>query len=235
MTNSTLQLKFDERLNKISSQDFDNIECWHKVEAFNKAQIEWVRRQLRGSNIFQDGDEESRRRIDDIQRLLVDVPVLVTNRGIYYETTNELPDNYLEYKRLDAGAKNECCESPRPMTIYLAEEDNRTQLLRDEHKKPSFDWAETFCTLIGNRARIFTNDEFELCDVRLTYYRFPVYIEIAGCVDPYTGVGSPVDIECEFKDDIVELLIDEAVAIIAGDIESGNQFGRGTDSAERNN
>lgn len=235
MDNVTLQLKVRQRLNKLASNDFDNIECWHIVEAFNKAQVEWPRRQLRGSNIFQDGDEQSRRRIDDLQILLVDAPLPIENKAIYYQTVDELPDNYLEYKRIDVEARDECCDNTHPMTVYLAEEDNRSQLLRDEHKKPSFEWAETFCTLIDNRARIFTNGEFELEKARLTYYRFPVYIQIEGCVDPYTQEVSTANVECEFKDDIVELLIDETVAIIAGDIESGNQFGRGTEAAERNN
>jgi hypothetical protein len=48
-------------------------------------------------------------------------------------------------------------------------------------------------------------------------------------------VQSIQNVECEFKDDIVEVIIDEAVSIIAGDIESGNQFSRGTETAERNN
>ena len=235
MNNSALQLKFKQRLNKLASNDYDNIECWQIVESFNKAQIEWIRRQLRGSNMFQDGDEQSGRRIDDLQILLKDSPLPISNTGIYYQTTDILPADYLEYKRIDVMAFTECCTDKRPMTVYLAEEDNRSQLLRDEHKKPNFEWAETFSTLISNRARIFTNDEFELCEARLTYYRFPIYIEIEGCIDPYTSVGSPVNIECEFKDDIVELLIDEAVAILAGDIESGNQFNRGSESAERSN
>lgn len=234
MNNQTLQLKIAERLNKLASNDYDNIECWIIVESFNKGMIEWVRRQIRGNNLFQDGDEQSRRRIDDLQRLLVDTKLAITNRGIFYESTDILPADYLEYKRIDVMANSECC-SDRPMLVYLAEEDNRSQLLRDEHKKPSFEWGETFSTLIANKARIFTNDDFELEKARLTYYRFPVYIEIAGCSDPYTLDVSPVDVECEFKDDIIELLIDEAVAIIAGDIESGNQFGRGTESAERSN
>lgn len=235
MNNSTLQLKVRERLNKLASNDFDNIECWHIVEAFNKAQVEWCRRQLRGSNIFQDGDEQSRRRIDDLQILLVDIPLPIVKRDLFFESVNTLPSNYLEFKRVDVKARNECCEDARRMTAYLAEEDNRSQLLRDEHKKPSFEWAETFLTLLGNKVRVFTNNEFDLLDAQLTYYRFPVYIQIAGCIDPYTSTGSPADVQCEFKDDIVELLIDEAVAILAGDIESGNQFSRGTDSAERSN
>lgn len=235
MTNSAIQIKFRERLNKIASNDYDNIECWQIVEAFNKAQIEWIRRQIRGGNIFQDGDEQSSRRIDDLQKLLVPASISIIHRGIFYETVNELPDNYLEYKRIDVQATSECCTDPRPMTVYLAEEDNRAQLLRDEMKKPSFDWAETFATLINNKARIFTNDEFELSDAQLTYYRFPAYIQVLNCVDPYTGVVSTANVECELKDDIVELIIDEAVAIVAGDIESGNQSGRGSESAERSN
>jgi len=235
MTNSTLQLKFKQRLNKLASNDYDNLECWQIVESFNKAQIEWVRRQLRGSNMFKDGDEQSGRRIDDLQRLLIELPLSISDKGIFYESVDVLPSNYLEYKRIDVQATNECCTDGRSMTVYLAEEDNRAQLLRDDMKKPSFEWAETFSTLINNKARVFTNDEFKLEKAQLVYYRFPVYIEIAGCVDPYTSSLTVTDVESEFKDDIVELMIDEAVAIIAGDIESGNQFGRGSESAERSN
>ena len=69
----------------------------------------------------------------------------------------------------------------------------------------------------------------------LTYYRQPQKIQVEGCVDPYTGVQSTTNVECEFKDDIIEVIIDEAVSILAGDIESGNQFSRGSETAERNN
>ena len=121
------------------------------------------------------------------------------------------------------------------MVVYLAEEANVNNLLRDAGKKPSFDWAETFATLKDNRVNIYTNKEFEIQSADLTYYRQPVKIQIQGCVDPYTGVQSTTDVQSEFKDDIIEVIIDEAVSILAGDIESGNQFSRGTETAERNN
>ena len=107
--------------------------------------------------------------------------------------------------------------------------------MRDKAKQPNFEWAETFATLKGNGVNIYTNDEFEIQTADLVYYRQPVKIQIQGCVDPYTGVASTTEVECEFKDDIIEVIIDEAVAILAGDIESGNQFSRGTETAERNN
>ena len=77
MLNQTIQIKFRQRLNKIASNDYDNIECWQIVEAFNKAQIEWCRRQLRGTNARQEGDEMSKRRIDDLEILLVEAPLVV--------------------------------------------------------------------------------------------------------------------------------------------------------------
>ena len=63
MNNTALQLKIKQRLNKLASNDYDNIECWQIVEAFNKAQLDWCRRNLHGLNVLQEGDEESTRRI----------------------------------------------------------------------------------------------------------------------------------------------------------------------------
>ena len=232
MLNSTIQIKVKERLNKLDSQDYDNINCWQISEAFNKAQVEWVRRQLHGINIVKEGDEGSTRRKDDLQVLLTTQALPLTSKEYYY--FGNLPENYMQWKRVDVYAKKGCC-TKRRMTVYLAEEEALNQLLRDNQKKPSFEWAETFATLIGNTTHIYTNEEFEIESANLIYYRQPRRIQISGCTNPYDNTVSTVDVECEFKDDIVEVIIDEAVSIIAGDIESGNQFSRGTETAERNN
>jgi hypothetical protein len=232
MLNSTIVIKTKERLNKLDSQDYDNIECWQIVEAFNKAQVEWPRRQLHGINIVKEGDEQSTRRKDDLQVLLETYDLTVQPKDVFVEA--QLPEDYLQWKRVDILACNECC-SDRRMTVYLAEEANVNQLLRDEHKKPSFQWAETFATLKGNKVNIYTNNDFSIDEASLVYYRQPTRIQILNCVNPYTGATSTEEVESEFKDDIVELIIDEAVSILAGDMESGNQFGRGTETAERNN
>ena len=235
MNNNTLQIKFRQRLNKNASDDYDNIECWQIVETFNKAQIEWCRRQLHGNNMFKEGDEMSKRRIDDLQNLLVDYAINTHNYEKYVKSTNFPVDDYLEYKRVSADA--ECLDSgcpTRSMTVYLAEEANVDMLLRDPLKKPDWDWGETFCTMANNNIKIYLTD-FNIVNVSLMYYRKPKNIEISGCVDPYTGQTSLTDIECEFKDDIIEIIIDEAVAIVAGDIADVNNYGREMQSAERNN
>lgn len=232
MQNSVIAIKIKQRLNKLDSNDYDNIECWQIVESFNKGQVEWSRRQLHGMNPLKEGDEASTRRKDDLQVLLNTNQLIISDRQSYY--SGQLPADYLEWKRVDVFAKKECCDKRR-MVVYLAEEGNLNLLLRDKGKRPSFDWAETFATLIGNTVHVYTNNEFEITEADLIYYRQPVKIQIQGCVDPYTGLASAVDVPCEFKDDIIELIIDEAVSILAGDIESGSQFTRGEQQAERNN
>ena len=232
MLNSVITIKIKQRVNKLDSQDYDNIECWQVVESFNKAQVEWSRRQLHGINIVKEGDEQSTRRKDDLQVLLTSQPVNTFPKDIYYFAN--IPTDYLQWKRVDVYAKKECCEKRR-MTVYLAEEGNLNVLLRDKAKQPNFEWAETFATLINDTVHIYTNNEFEVQNASLTYYRQPRKIQIAGCIDPYTGIESTAEVESEFKDDIIELIIDEAASILAGDIESGNQFSRNSETAERNN
>ena len=222
-----------QRLNKLDSQDYDNITCWQVVESFNKAQVEWVRRQLHGVNLTKEGDEQSTRKKDDLQVILNKNTISnLTDKGDYSFVS--LPVDYLQWKRIDVFAQKDCCDKRR-MVIYLAEEANVSLLLRDKLKQPSFEWAETFATLIDNDINIYTNGEFNIPEVQLTYYRQPIKIQILNCSDPYTGLISTSNVECEFKDDIIELIIDEAVSILAGDIESGNQFSRTQESAERSN
>ena len=234
MQNSVLTIKIKQRLNKLDSQDYDNIECWQVVESFNKAQVEWTRRQLHGINIVKEGDEQSTRRIDDLQVLLNNTTLSLDKHDHMFTAAN-LPGDYLQWKRIDAFANSDCCDVKRRMVVYLAEEANVNNLLRDVAKRPSFEWGETFATLINNKLNVYTDNTFTINNANLVYYRQPVKIQIQNCVDPYTGVASITNVQCEFKDDIIEVIIDEAASILAGDIESGNQFSRGTETAERNN
>ena len=234
MLNETLRIKLKQRLNKLSSNDFDNIENWQIVEAVNKSQIEWVRRQLHGNNIYKEGDEMSKRRVDDLQILLEELDLTGTETDRYFETDNFPVDTYLEYKRVSIKATNDCCSDPRSMTVYLAEEANVELIYRDELKRPDFEWGETFCTLIGNAIRIYRRD-FTVVEPVLTFYRKPRLVEFAGVLNPYTATISANEVNCEFKDDIVELIIDETAALIAGGIENMIQMQREQQAAERNN
>lgn len=234
MLNSAILIKVKQRLNKLASNDYDNIETWQIIEAFDKAQVDWCRRNLHGLNIVKEGDEQSTRRIDDLQVLLTPAVLTMNNKQTYYESV-AFPTDYLQWKRVSSNATSDCCPDPKPMVIYLAEAANVDELLRDVNKRPSFEWGETFAVLSTNNLKIYTNGLFKPVNVNLLYYRQPRKIQIAGIPDPYTGIVPAVDVISEFKDDLVELFIDETVKILAGDIESMNQFQRMSQSTEQNN
>lgn len=234
MNNLLIQVKVQERLNKLSSSDYGNIECWMIAEAFNKAMDAWVRRQLQGINQTKTGAEGSTRRIDDLQVLLTDWNTLWADKQLYWESTT-FPDDYLEWCRISGYAQDECEDCPpRRLTIFEGNEADVDIYLPDINSQPSYQWATTFSTVAGNRFRIWSNEQFKLINPLLTYYRAPVHIQIANCTDPDTGLPVTTDVLCELPDTVIELIIDEAAAILSGDLDSYNNLQRLSTSEERN-
>lgn len=236
MTNTLIQIKIKQRLNKLASLDYDNIECWQVSEAFNKAQLEWFRRQIHGHNQGKEGDESTKMNIDDIQLMITDTGNTwgSTQYPLYYES-DPLPSDYLYFKRISVDCISDCCPGPRPMITYLAQVGDVDNLLGDDFRSPSAEWGETICTISNNRIKIYTNGEFNLGIPTLYYFRKPLDIEFNGCMNPSDGTIATSDVSCEFKDDIVEILIDEACSILAGDIESMTQYQREKQNATLNN
>lgn len=206
MTIREVSTKIDLRLNKSASGDYDNLWRYVKKEAFNKSINEWVRRQIHGKNQTQEGDEETAMRVDDLQVLLKPpVSLRSVNKGTYNQT-EKLPADYLYFKRLTPVASKGKCSAVR-IKSHLREEAN----VDDLTLLPSFKFEETFHTLINNRAHVYHNEDFKIDKVELTYYRKPKVYEFRN-----------LDEVVEFKDDVCELLVDDACKIIASDIESLN-------------
>jgi hypothetical protein len=232
MQNSLVWIKIRERLNKLDSSDYDNIECWQIREAFNKAQLEWVRRQFHGSNQFKEQAEETRIKVDDLQILLSDPIPLNTEMFDKYYKSELLPTDYLYFNKLDLNCRTKEC-SGRFIKSTLREEANSNDYLQDYAMQPAFEMEETFHTIVGNKFKIYTNGEFNVTKAYLVYYRKPKEIDFGGC--EHENGTSGQDVDPEFKDDIVELIIDDAVSILAGSIESLNQYQLNKQRSEINN
>jgi hypothetical protein len=233
MNNSLLQIKIKERLNKLGSFDYDNLQCWQIAEAFNKAQMQWVNRQIYGLNPSKQGGESNFHTIDELRVLIVEHSITGNNNNPVYFESDVLPENYIGFKRISIHGKTDTCP-PRTFVVYLAAESDADMLLVDRFSKPSFEWGETFGTLIGNKLRIYTNGTFDVVDPKLVYYRKPLSIQFEGCLNLEENSIATANVECEFKDNIVELLIDDAAAILAGDIESITQYQRLTQDTNIN-
>ena len=59
-------------------------------------------------------------------------------------------------------------------------------------------------------------------------------MQFAGCTNITTGALYTVDQECEFNDDVAEVIVDNAVMILAGDIESVTQYQREQQAVQSN-
>jgi len=223
-------VKLRLRLNKLHSSSYDNIPDWTAVEAIRKAGLQVMRRTLHGINKTLEGDEETRIRVDDFQTFLSSKKLAGVHKKLYFES-EPLPSNYLFYKGIQLLGTKEGCKRKR---IYssLVEEANVQAYLSDWSRRPDFMWRTTFHTLAGNRVKIYTEGEFKIDEVELTFYRKPAEFDISG----YTHVDGKVssNVNLEFKDDLAELILDEAASIIAGDLEIANVYAATKQSTDIN-
>jgi len=236
MNNQTVLAKLKQRLDKLDSEDYGNIETWMLVEAFNKGQMQRIRKDLEGINQTRTGAEGSTRRIDDLQFILQTVPIsnssLIDNT-IYWSFS--LPTDYFQWCRVSAYAVTKCCPPIALRAIFESIEADLDMNLNDAGKRPNYYWLTTFATVSNKQVKIYTNDEFDVSNVTLTYYRYPNNILVAGVMDVYTGTIPSVDVTCEATDQYVELIIDEAVSIISGDLKDYQRQQDINQANERNN
>lgn len=222
MTTREALLKIDLRLNKVATSDYKNIKQYQKLEAINKAILTWIRRNKHGNNLYKEGNEVSLRRVDDLQFLLKEKEVASYKRDVYNEVKT-LPTDYLYLERVTPYVnKGECINVM--IGSSLREDANTDSLLLDWTEQPSFDFEQTFHTLQGNRIKVFHNKDFEVNKIFLTYYRKPKKI-----------TNTNPDVLWEIKDDLAEIIVDEAVKILAGDIQDPNTYETASNSVEQNN
>lgn len=226
MKPATIIIKIQQRVNKLSSDDFANIPQWSVLEAFNKAQLDWCRANLHGLNAVHEGAEQSTSRIDDLDLLLTPTePLTFQDKGIYYESdVSEWPSNYMRYNRMDMTAVNSCCDEVKRMTVYLAEEANVDVYLDDVARRPSYPWGETFTTVVGKTLHVYHNKQFQIDKGAMIYYREPVNVTMTGVVDIYTGIAATGDVDCEFPDNLANIICVAAAAILEGDWENYNKM-----------
>lgn len=214
--------KYKARLNKSDSSDYDNLWIYQVEESFNKGVTEVLRRFEKGKGEHEAG-ETTKSRVDDLRFLLKDKILSVGQYEIFAETST-FPEDYLYYKRLTPLVTKNLCKKVR-IKSHLREEANVDDLLTNYDSQPSFDFEETFNTLIENRSRVYHNKDFKVEEVILTYYKKPRFISI----------NRTTPIPLEFSDDLNEIMIDEGIKIMAGDIESWNQKEAAQERTNTNN
>lgn len=90
----------------------------------------------------------------------------------------DLPTNYLNSSNLSVYASYKKCKNVRLYTFEV-QNDNVEEYLADIFNKPSFHDRETFYTKANNKVVVYKSD-FDISDVKLSYYRYPKKVDIEG-------------------------------------------------------
>lgn len=119
-------------------------------------------------------------------------------------TSFDLPDDYLWFSNIKGAFSYKGCEVG-DFVMWEAKNENVHELLGDDNNKPSFDYRETFYTIGDGKVVVYEND-FRTDEVRMTYYRNPVRVDLAGYINA-AGERS-TDIDPELPDPLVEEILD---------------------------
>lgn len=167
------------------------------VLLFNEAQDRLIRYYLNRK------DDET---IRSIQTLLVYWKSLnkVNHIDDPESTSFSLPDDYLWFSNIKGSFYYNGCEVG-DFVMWEAKNENVHELLGDDNNRPSFDYRETFYT-IGDGKVVVYEDGFCTDEVRMTYYRNPVRVDLAGYINA-AGERS-TDIDPELPDPLVEEILD---------------------------
>ena len=209
MTSKIAIQRAKQGLEKFDTASYANFQNWDYEDSFNKGLTDWYRRQDWGTNQRQEGEESSDMVSDDLQVFLTEKKMSVADLKTYSDTL-KIPTNYRYYNRLSVYASKGNCKKVLIPSVFI-ENSNVDAYLSDWGKSPSFEFEQCFHVILGNKFRIYTNEEFKIDYVRLFYFRAPKKISCA-ILD--------LDTEWEIKEDVAELIIDEAIKNMAGAIEN---------------
>lgn len=172
------------------------------VEMFNESQIKFEEIHLQN------------RGIDDIRYiekfLILDTPITESSKNSNHFDF-KLPENYLDLSEVKAKAKQEDCSDI--MYLFEAKSENLNELLQDADNKPSFKWRESFYLINSNNISIYTDDEFSIEKILLSYYRYPNQIALINPEDPESGFNELIEIEWDDKS------LDRIISMTAGEFD----------------
>lgn len=207
----TLLYEFELKLNKVARESNQNIFDEDKLRYLNQAQITWIKSKLNPNNVYKIGYEGIRKRIDDLQFLKksdVKIQAFKDTNSRYVGYFADLTlDDYMFYVSSYAKASTKDCKDT--IGVNLIKEGELETLYWNENYNPSFKWRETIATIGNNKLYVYTANQFDISEVRITYLRYPKEIDKEGYVklDGSDSVTQNCELPEYAKDDIVDLAV----------------------------
>lgn len=214
----SLLYKIDQRLNKLSTNEHQQIQLEDKILALNEAQIKLIKQKIDGISIVSGmGMDSFKKRYEDLQRLVINYEHQPLNLTLKNSDINEwsaditqLDPKYMFY--LDSyilADKGRCEDRQIWINRDLAKHGDLQFILNNEHYKPSFEYQETFNLLSSDEVSIFTDGTFTPKTIKIMYMRYPQYINKQGYImlDGEPSFDQDCELETYLEDEILDLAV----------------------------
>jgi len=218
----SLLYKIDQKLNKLSTNEHQQIQLEDKILALNEAQIKLIKQKVDGFSVVSGmGMDAFKKRYEDLQRLVVpynhgklDLTLEDPILNKWVAKLDKLLPHYMFY--IDSyvlADKGKCKDRKIWINKDLAKHGDLQFLMNNDHYKPSFEYQETFNFISSDELGVFTDGTFTPSNLYVSYMRYPIYIDKAGYVH-FSGAAS-TNQDCELESYLEDELIDLTVQNLA--------------------
>lgn len=214
----SLLYKIDQRLNKLSANEHQQIQLEDKILALNEAQIKLIKQKVDGQNTISGlGLDAFKKRYEDLQSLVVnyndgELPLTLKNAELnqWSAYVHQLEPKYMFYVDSYVIASKGLCKD-RKIWINrdLAKHGDLQYCLNNTHYRPSFEYQETFNFISSDEISIFTDGTFTPSNIYISYMRYPQYINKTGYImlDGEASYDQDCELETYLEDELLDLTV----------------------------
>ena len=214
----SLLYKIDQKLNKLSTNEHQQIALEDKILALNEAQIKLIKQKVDGISVVSGlGLDSFKKRYEDLQSLVVSYnhqPLSLSLMNLelnqWKASLHALVPKYMFYVDSYVIAdKGRCKDRKIWINRDLAKHGDLQFILNNDHYKPSFEYQETFNFLSSDEISIFTDGEFIPKTINIMYMRYPQYINKEGYImlDGEPSFDANCELETYLEDELLDLTV----------------------------
>ena len=214
----SLLYKIDQKLNKLSTNEHQQINLEDKILALNEAQIKLIKQKVDGKNTVSGlGLDAFKKRYEDLQSLVVtynhqplDLTLLNAELNQWKANIHLLVPKYMFY--IDSyvlADKGVCTDRKIWINRDLAKHGDIQFILNNDHYKPSFEYQETFNFISSDEISVFTDGTFTPKQIFISYMRYPDYINKEGYImlDGEPSFDQNCELETYLEDELLDITV----------------------------
>jgi len=206
----SLLYKIDQKLNKLSTNEHQQIQLEDKLLVLNECQIILIKQKM-------DKMDATKKVYEDLQKLIEwpeEHPLRMTETDTqlhkWASDLAPLSPSYMFY--VDSyliADKGRCKNRKIFINKDLTAHGDLSMLLNNDHYKPSFEYQETFNMVSSDEIAIYTDGTFTPKMLYLSYLRYPKYIDKVGYIklDGKTSVNQDCELSLYMEDELVDLTV----------------------------